>query len=38
MSAKLEFKLVITENGKEVLSQLLLYEVMSNFVSNASDN
>jgi len=38
MSAKLEFKLVITENGEEVLTKLLSYEAVSNIVSNASDN
>ena len=38
MSGKLEFKLVVTENGEEVLSKLLSYEAVSNIVSNASDN
>ena len=38
MSAKLEFKLVVTENGEEVLTKLLSYEAVSNIVSNASDN
>jgi hypothetical protein len=38
MSGKLEFKLIVTENGEEVLSKLLSYEAVSNIVSNASDN
>jgi hypothetical protein len=38
MSGKLEFKLVVTEDGQEVLSKLLSYEAVSNIVSNASDN
>lgn len=38
MSAKLEFKLVVTEDGVEVLSKVLSYDAVSNIVSNASDN
>ncbi len=38
MSGKLEFKLVVTEDGQEVLSKLLSYEAISNIVSTASDN
>ncbi len=38
MSGKLEFKLVVLEDGQEVLSKLLPYEAVSNIVSNASDN
>lgn len=38
MSGKLEFKLVVTEDGEEVLNKLLSYEAVSNIVSNASDS
>lgn len=38
MAPKLEFKLVVSENGNEVLSTTLSYEAMRNIISNASDN
>ncbi len=38
MSRNLEFKLVVTEDGQEVLIKLLSYDAVSNIVSNAIDN
>ena len=38
MSGKLEFKLVVTEDGKEVFDKILSYEEVSNIISSASDH
>ena len=38
MSSKFEYKLVVTENGKEVLSTVLSYDAVSSIVSNAGDS
>ena len=38
MSSKFEYKLVITENGKEVLSKVLSYTAVSDILSNTGDS